>query len=59
VKKNKFKIIEHVNSGMAQQEKKHNFKTVRVLKDQTLGIASYGKVCRAKCDDLLCTHTYD
>ena len=39
---------------MAQQEKKHNFKTVRVLKDQTLGIGSYGKVCRAKCDDLIC-----
>ena len=39
---------------MAQQEKKHNFKTVQVLKDQTLGIGSYGKVCRAKCDDLLC-----
>jgi serine/threonine protein kinase len=39
---------------MAQQEKKHNFKTVKVLKEQTLGIGSYGKVCRAKCDDLLC-----
>ena len=39
---------------MAQQEKKHNFKVVRVLKDQTLGIGSYGKVCKAKCDDLLC-----
>ena len=33
---------------------KHKFKAVRVLKDQTLGIGSYGKVCRAKCDDLLC-----
>ena len=30
------------------------FKTVQLLKDQTLGIGSYGKVCRAKCDDLLC-----
>ena len=39
---------------MALQEKKHNFKTVRVLKDQTLGIGSYGKVCKARCDDLLC-----
>ena len=39
---------------MAQQEKKHNFKTVQVLKDQTLGIGAYGKACRAKCDDLLC-----
>ena len=39
---------------MAQQEKKHNFKTVQVLKDQTLGIGAFGKVCKAKCDDLLC-----
>ena len=30
------------------------FKHVRLLKDQTLGIGSYGKVCKAKCDDLLC-----
>ena len=30
------------------------FKTVQFLKDQTLGIGSYGKVCKAICDDLLC-----
>ena len=30
------------------------FKTVQLFKDQTLGIGSYGKVCKAKCDDLLC-----
>ena len=30
------------------------FKTVQFYKDQTLGIGSYGKVCKAKCDDLLC-----
>ena len=30
------------------------FKTVRLLKDEVLGIGSYGKVCKAKCDDLLC-----
>ena len=30
------------------------FKTIILLKDETLGIGSYGKVCRAKCDDLLC-----
>ena len=30
------------------------FKTVELFKDQTLGIGSYGKVCKAKCDDLLC-----
>ena len=28
--------------------------TVQLFKDQTLGIGSYGKVCKAKCDDLLC-----
>ena len=43
---------------MAQQHKQQNvsvgFKTVQLFKDQTLGIGSYGKVCKAKCDDLLC-----
>ena len=33
----------------------HNsFITVRLQKDQVLGIGAYGKVCKAKCDDLLC-----
>ena len=41
-------------AGQQQQEKKFGFKTVQILKDETLGIGSYGKVCRAKCDDLLC-----
>ena len=40
---------------MAQLRYKPNgFKTVQLLKDQTLGIGSYGKVCKAKCDELLC-----
>ena len=30
------------------------FKSVQLHKDQTLGIGSYGKVCKAKCDDLIC-----
>ena len=30
------------------------FKSVQLFKDQVLGIGSYGKVCRAKCDELLC-----
>ena len=38
---------------MAEQ-KQIGFKTVQLLKDQTLGVGSYGKVCKAKCDDLLC-----
>ena len=37
-----------------QQDKKITFKSVQIFKDQTLGIGSYGKVCRAKCDDLPC-----
>lgn len=27
---------------------------VQLFKDQSLGIGSYGAVCRAKCDDLIC-----
>ena len=30
------------------------FKTIHLLKEETLGIGSYGKVCRAKCDNFLC-----
>ena len=30
------------------------FKAIHLFKDQTLGIGSYGKVCKAKCDDLIC-----
>ena len=29
------------------------FKSVQLFKHQTLGIGSYGKVCKAKCDNLL------
>ena len=36
------------------QERKIGFKSVQLFKDQTLGIGSYGAVCNAKCDDLLC-----
>ena len=30
------------------------FKAVQLFKDKTLGIGSFGKVCKAKCDDFLC-----
>ena len=30
------------------------FKCVELLRDNILGIGSYGKVCRAKCDSLVC-----
>ena len=36
------------------EERKSSFKSVQLFKDQTLGIGSYGAVCKAKCDDLLC-----
>ena len=43
---------------MAQEQqhqgRKIRFKLVQLFKDQTLGIGSYGAVCKAKCDDLLC-----
>ena len=39
---------------MAETPIVHPFKSVQVLKDQSLGIGSYGAVCKAKCDDLLC-----
>ena len=37
-----------------RRDKKVGFKTVQLFKDQVLGIGSYGKVCKAKCDDILC-----
>ena len=39
-------------SSIEMTQKQNGFKTVQLLKDQTLGIESYGKVCKAKCDDL-------
>ena len=30
------------------------FKSIQLFKEETLGIGSYGKVCRAKCDNLIC-----
>ena len=35
-------------------EYKSDFKSVLLLKDQTIGIGSYGRVCKAKCDALIC-----
>ena len=37
-----------------QKDKKIGFKTIHLFKDQVLGIGSYGKVCKAECDGLLC-----
>ena len=41
-------------AGRQQRSKVMEFETIQLFKDQTLGIGSYGKVCRAKCDDLVC-----
>ena len=37
-----------------RDQERFSFKTVRLLKDQSLGIGSYGAVCKAICDDLVC-----
>ena len=41
---------------MATQQKDciFEFKTVDLLKDQVIGIGSYGQVCKARCDNLTC-----
>ena len=37
-----------------RDKERFSFKTVQLLKDQSLGIGSYGAVCKAICDDLVC-----
>ena len=41
---------------LEQQRKTYStgFKSIQLFKHQTLGVGSYGKVCKAKCDNLLC-----
>lgn len=41
---------------MATQQKDciFQFKTIDLLKEQVIGIGSYGQVCKAKCDNLIC-----
>ena len=46
-------------ASMAEQQEnrsqhKVGFKNIQLLKNQTLGVGSYGAVCQAKCDDLHC-----
>jgi serine/threonine protein kinase len=42
--------------AMATQQKDciFEFKTIDLLKEQILGIGSYGQVCKARCDNLIC-----
>ena len=37
-----------------KREEEFQFRSIQLLKDQVLGIGSYGKVCKAECDGLLC-----
>jgi serine/threonine protein kinase len=39
---------------MMAEIQRYQFKSVQLLKDQSLGIGSYGSVCKAKYDDLFC-----
>ena len=39
---------------LATQSITIGFKSIQLFKEKTLGIGSYGKVCQAKCDNLLC-----
>ena len=41
-------------SERVSDQERFKFKTVRLLKEQSLGIGSYGAVYKAECDDLLC-----
>ena len=36
------------------EKAKIGFASIQLLKAQTLGVGSYGAVCKAKCDGLLC-----
>ena len=30
------------------------FQNIELLRNETIGVGAYGKVCKAKCDDLIC-----
>ena len=44
----------HLNPRQGMAGRGTGFKTIQLFKEQTLGVGSYGKVCKAKCDDLIC-----
>ena len=39
---------------MAEQQQEFGYHNIELYKSQTLGTGSYGGVCKAKCDSLLC-----
>ena len=40
--------------AVRESDKEFTFKNVQLLKNETLGTGSYGAVCKAKCDQLIC-----
>ena len=42
------------SSSQSSREIKPGFKSVQIFKNKVLGTGPYGKVCKAKCDDLIC-----
>ena len=42
------------SSTMAEQQEEFGYRNIVLYKSQTLGTGSYGGVCKAKCDGLLC-----
>ena len=50
------RLVEFVVMARPQQDapKAVGFKHIQLFKAQSLGVGSYGAVCKAKCDDLVC-----
>ena len=49
-----FNLLLYRRLLMMAELPKYQFKSVQLFKDKSLGTGSYGAVCKAKCDDLLC-----
>ena len=49
-----FYMLDNFMAERVRDQERFSFKTVQLLKDQSLGIGSYGAVCKAICDDLVC-----
>ena len=44
----------HLPSDRKKGDQEYAFQKVQLLKNETLGTGSYGAVCKAKCDQLIC-----
>ena len=47
-------VSQEISASMAEPIRNIGFKRIEVLYDQVIGMGAYGKVCRAKCDSLIC-----